>query len=170
MRLHCIVVASSSIWQSSRNRQTLTEHSVKVRPFRFPFTVGKCTLIYSECVKVIFVRICRVCTWIHFYIPELNIETSSFNAVFAVIIVFKIYTLAEGDDAKIGVILAKFDEHFVPKRNIIHKRARFHERNQNKGETVESFVRNLYELAEHCDFGTGRNQQIRDRIVIGILD
>ena len=38
----------------------MTEHSVKVRPFLFSFTIGKCNLIYSECVKVFFVRIYRV--------------------------------------------------------------------------------------------------------------
>ena len=84
--------------------------------------------------------------------------------------VYKSFTLAEGDEKKFDVILAKFDEHFVPKRNVIHKRARFHQRNQRQGETVESFVRNLYEITEHCDFTTSRDQQIRDRIVIGILD
>ena len=84
--------------------------------------------------------------------------------------VFKSFTLAEGDDGKIGVIFAKSNDHFVPKRNIIHEPARFHQRNQNKGKTVESFVRSLYELAEHCDFGTSRDQHIRNRIVIRILD
>ena len=39
--------------------------------------------------------------------------------------VYKSFTLADRDDAKFDVILAKFDEHWVPKQNIIHERARF---------------------------------------------
>ena len=68
------------------------------------------------------------------------------------------------------MILPKFDEHLVPKRNVIHERVRSNQRNQREGETVEPFVRSLYEIAEHCDFTTSRDQQTRDRIVIGILD
>ncbi|CAL9693588.1 unnamed protein product [Knipowitschia caucasica] len=69
-----------------------------------------------------------------------------------------------------GEVMRKFDEHFIPRRNVIHERACFHRRTQNHGESVEAFVRELYKLAEHCDFGQTKDEQIRDRIVIGIAD
>ena len=83
--------------------------------------------------------------------------------------IFKAFTFTGGNEKKYAKVIEKFDEHFIPKRNVIHERACFHQRVQ-KGETVEAFIRNLYELAEHCEFGTQRDEQIRDRIVIGILD
>uniref|UniRef100_H2ZXM7 ribonuclease H n=1 Tax=Latimeria chalumnae TaxID=7897 RepID=H2ZXM7_LATCH len=68
------------------------------------------------------------------------------------------------------IVMEKLDEHFVPKRNVIHERARFRLRIQKQGETIEAFTRNLYELAESCEFGNTKNEQIRDRLAIGILD
>lgn len=67
-------------------------------------------------------------------------------------------------------MVEKFDEHFVPKRNVIHDRACFHKRTQRDGETVEVFVQSLYELVQHCKFGNSKDEQIGHRIVIGILD
>lgn len=69
-----------------------------------------------------------------------------------------------------NAVFQKFDEHFVPKRNVIHERACFHKRTQRAGESVEAFVRSLYELAQHGEFGNCKDEQIRDRIVIGITD
>ena len=40
---------------------------------------------------------------------------------------------------------------------------------QAKGETVEQYVRSLYEQAEYCNF-TDKSENIRDQLVIGILD
>lgn len=67
-------------------------------------------------------------------------------------------------------VLRKFNEHFVPRRNTIHERACFHRRSQLQGESVKEFVRQLYKFTEHCDFGQTKDEQIRDRIVIGIAD
>ena len=75
----------------------------------------------------------------------------------------------EGDDKKYPKVLKLFDDYFVPKKNVIHERARFHLRSQNQGESVESFVRSLHEIAAYSEFGQ-KSEQIRDRLVIGIND
>ena len=67
-------------------------------------------------------------------------------------------------------VLGKYDEYFVPRRNVIHERACFHQRVQRPGEKAETFIRALYELSEHCEFGASREENIRDRIVVGVLD
>ena len=67
-------------------------------------------------------------------------------------------------------MIKEFDGHFVPKKNIIYERARFRNRVQNSGENVETFVRSLYELSEYCNFGDAKDANIRDSIVIGLLD
>lgn len=88
-------------------------------------------------------------------------------------LIFSTFTFMSADkedDAYYEAVMKKFDEHFVPKWNIIHERACFHRRSQRQGKSVEAFVRHLYELAEHCDFGDTKEEQVRDRIVIGIAD
>ena len=40
----------------------------------------------------------------------------------------------------------------------------------NGGETAEVYIRSLYEMAEHCDFGIAKDNCIEDRLVVGILD
>lgn len=76
----------------------------------------------------------------------------------------------EEDKEKFDVVLAKFDEYFIPKRNIIHERACFYQRNQLPGEKAETYIRSLYELAANCEFSDKRDEHIRDRLVVGIRD
>lgn len=85
--------------------------------------------------------------------------------------IFKSFTLKrEGDSDTYSVVMDKFNEHFIPKCMVIFERTKFHSWVQLPNESVEAFVRQLCELAENCDFGVQKNEQLRDQIVIRICD
>ena len=56
--------------------------------------------------------------------------------------IYSKFELAEGDRT-FDTVLSKFDEHFIPQRNIIHLRAQFHRREQQSKETIEEYIRAL---------------------------
>ena len=59
------------------------------------------------------------------------------------------FGLSAEDGIDYDVVKIRFECHFVHRRNPIYKRARFNSRTQQPGETVDSFVTSLYNLAEH---------------------
>lgn len=52
-------------------------------------------------------------------------------------------------DSDFDVILKKFDEYFLPQKNIIHGRTQFHQWTQKPDEKAENFIHALYELSEN---------------------
>ena len=50
------------------------------------------------------------------------------------------------------------------------QRALFNKRHQLAGESVDTFIQDLYRLAEDCGYGSLKDGLIRDRIVVGIVD
>ncbi|KAK3757443.1 hypothetical protein RRG08_038798 [Elysia crispata] len=82
--------------------------------------------------------------------------------------IYSTFELAEGDRT-FDTVLSKFDEHFIPQRNIIHLRAQFHRREQQSKETIEEYIRALYELSEHANF-PNKEDYIRDQLVLGVRD
>ncbi|XP_060723274.1 uncharacterized protein K02A2.6-like [Tachysurus vachellii] len=86
--------------------------------------------------------------------------------------VYQTFTFGEGEREREDYdnVIRKLDDYFVPKVNVIHERARFHMRVQRPGEMAEEYIRSLHELASTCDFGAAKDENIRDRLVIGILD
>lgn len=63
-----------------------------------------------------------------------------------------------------------FNDYFNTRKNIIVDRARFNNRVQREGETVESFIQDLHKLALECNYGALKEDLIRDRIVVGVRD
>ena len=84
--------------------------------------------------------------------------------------IVKGFTFVEGDRKKYAKVKEKFDQHFIIKRNVIFKRAKFNIRIQEPSEPVDAFITDLYCLSEHCEFGALREELIRDRIMVGLQD
>uniref|UniRef100_A0A6P7FEP3 Uncharacterized protein LOC114329349 n=1 Tax=Diabrotica virgifera virgifera TaxID=50390 RepID=A0A6P7FEP3_DIAVI len=67
-------------------------------------------------------------------------------------------------------MLQSFENHFIPRRNVIFEWFMFNSRIQQPGEAIEHFITSLHSLAEYCDYSTLEEELIRDRIVVGMLD
>ena len=83
--------------------------------------------------------------------------------------IFAQFDLNDNDRKDFAKVCEQFDNHFIPKKNVIHERATFHRRNQKEGESIEEYLRALYEHSDLCDF-PNKDDTIRDRLVIGIID
>ena len=84
--------------------------------------------------------------------------------------ILRSFRLSEEDAKKYGVVKAKFDGHFVKRHNVIYKQAKFNQRCQEPGESVDSFITALYGLAKYCGYAGLHDEMIRDRIVMGLRD
>ncbi|KAK7093228.1 hypothetical protein V1264_007018 [Littorina saxatilis] len=83
--------------------------------------------------------------------------------------IFSQFNLNAEDSKKYDVVLEKFNEYFLPKKNVIHERAKFHRREQKEEESVEQYIRALYDLSEYAEFAE-KETTIRDRLVLGVVD
>ena len=61
--------------------------------------------------------------------------------------------------------IEKFNEYFLPKKNIPFERHIFNSRSHLKSETVAAYTSRLRILAKSCEFDTLEEQMIRDHIV-----
>ena len=82
--------------------------------------------------------------------------------------IFESFGLTEVDRLTFDQVMAKFDDYFNLKRNIVHERARFYERCQQPGETIDTYIRSLYELAAVAEVPS-KEEAIRDKLIIGGL-
>ena len=99
----------------------------------------------------------QVCTLIYTMGPEAETLLESF-------------ALSEDALKDIGQVRTRFENHFSPKPNYIHERAVFNVRVQEEGESIEAFIRALYDQAAKCNYEERKNDNIRDRLVVGLRD
>ena len=78
--------------------------------------------------------------------------------------------ISDEDKKKYDKVVEKFDLYFAVRRNLIFERARFNRRVQHEGESAETYISELYELSEFCDYGDLKEEMLRDRLVVGIRD
>ena len=78
--------------------------------------------------------------------------------------------ISAADKGSYTRVIGKLDDHFKVRKNLIYERARFNQRSQEKGESVEIFITALHQAADFCEFGDMKEQMIRDRLVVGIRD
>ncbi|XP_060782844.1 uncharacterized protein K02A2.6 [Neoarius graeffei] len=62
-------------------------------------------------------------------------------------------------------IIKLLQDRFNPKPLVIAERFRFHNRNQQRNESISNYIAELRKLAEHCQFGAGLSDSLRDRLV-----
>ena len=67
-------------------------------------------------------------------------------------------------------VMEKFDDYFQVRKNTIYERAKFNRRDQREGESSEQYITTLYELIENCEYGTLKQEMLRDQLVVGIRD
>ena len=80
------------------------------------------------------------------------------------------FGLTDEEKMDYDVVKTKFDGHFVVRRNAIFERAKFSRRSQEECESVDSLITSLCCLAEYCEYGVMKEEMIRDRIVVEIID
>ena len=80
------------------------------------------------------------------------------------------FGLTDAQKKEYATVVSSFEGYFVKKRNVIYERVKFNQRKQHEGESVDTFITALHNLAEHCRYGELQEEMIRDRIVVGLLD
>jgi hypothetical protein len=74
------------------------------------------------------------------------------------------------DKATYDEMKEALNKYFAVRSNLIVERAKFNKRCQMPGEAIEDFIHDLYRLADNCAYGALKNELIRDRIVVGVLE
>ena len=111
-------------------------------------------------------------------VTGLNKQTDEYRVVaFITCVGLKALTIHNGllfqseDERKnLAKILELWESYCLGKTNIIYERYRFNNRNQDAGESIETYASILRSLSDTCNFGTLKEEMITNRIVCHVRD
>ena len=78
--------------------------------------------------------------------------------------------MTEKEKEDIDVVLKLLEDYCVGETNETYERYVFNKRDQQQGESFDTYLTSLRSLAKTCNFGELRDNLLRDRIVLGLLD
>ena len=84
--------------------------------------------------------------------------------------VFSTWTNPDDEKDKMEPLITRFKTYFEGKRNINVIRYNFNTRNQRSGEGFESYHTELTNTVKDCEFGSLEDNNLRERLVGGIID
>lgn len=85
--------------------------------------------------------------------------------------VYNTFKFSDGESRDdYDVVVKKFEEYCVPKKNEIYERYVFRTRQQAEGEPFEQFLRDLKIKVQSCGFSSMAESMLRDQVVYGIRD
>ncbi len=113
---------------------------------------------------------------LHAYLLVNGVAEEQLVNAFSAIVGGKTYGLlrsllspAKPSEKTLAEIMDVLGNHYSPRPVTICQRHRFRNRRQATGESVTEFMAALKTMTEHCDFGVGLNDQLRDQFVCGLL-
>ena len=78
--------------------------------------------------------------------------------------------ISDDERKRYDAVMSKLDGFLKVRKNLIFERARFNQRNQSEGKSIEQYITALYHLVETCEYGDWTDEMLRDRLVVGIRD
>ena len=75
------------------------------------------------------------------------------------------YSLSDTGD-KYESAIAGLDSYFMPKKNLIYKHYNFLSAQQNSAKNIDVYVKQLQLLKKSCDYGSFKEEMIRDHFVM----
>ncbi|XP_054287883.1 uncharacterized protein LOC129003610 [Macrosteles quadrilineatus] len=83
--------------------------------------------------------------------------------------IYNNFQYSTGEDKhKLETVISKFDNYFIPTKNVTYERHIFFLREQNLDENIDSFVTDLRDLSSSCEFGQLTDSLIKDKLILGI--